>query len=458
MRARTCVIPSCFFLSLFACADAPGPAASNGGEVKVEPGGAGRSATSVARERQRSLAGAVRAAVGVEVARGAEDGARVDLMAEVDSEVAAPWTRDVTTATGAVKFDGVSAEVVTGALVVARAALGDATPCPRLEDNVFILEGAHAFDSETPGGREGTATIRISEEGVSVEITWEDGEVETRQIDVSPEPLSKLPVADLFEQALAQEVSALTQDQIDEVEARGEQGVANFSITDISTIRAVSTPDTERDSFASVTFSKGQEYFSSHYFRDVEDQDTPREPHHFLTVHIDDAVNGAGVSVTYSRESVTDDCPKLKLERPPEPVILEGCVGKSASWDTPRAGYIVDLDVEARGCELIPNDGETPGTFLLSDGVGFKGQGDLYVTIFEPERLSRMLVDGEVTSERTLMVPVTGFGEFDMILTLELDLPVGATTVSAAVHIDEDPEGLNSVTMTISEAVVLPRE
>ncbi len=131
---------------------------------------------------------------------------------------------------------------------------------------------------------------------------------------------------------------------------------------------------------------------------------------------------------------------------------LTACIGVTGSHNTPYGGQILQLTHDKGDCAMIPNDGMTDGTFIVSGGEGFRDRGEMFLSILGGN--SAFMGSGNIVSATYDGVPLSA--------TLGWEVPVDQSStgildvtfssgLSFEIRIDItfNATGFNTVTQTI---------
>jgi len=131
---------------------------------------------------------------------------------------------------------------------------------------------------------------------------------------------------------------------------------------------------------------------------------------------------------------------------------LTVCIGVSGSHNNPYGGQILQLTHEKDDCSMFPNDGKTDGTFIISGGEGFRGEGDMFLSILGDDGV--YMGSGSVLSatyDGVALSPTLGWVvPVDQDSTGILDVSFSSgLSFQVRIDITFNVSGLNTVTQTV---------
>ena len=142
----------------------------------------------------------------------------------------------------------------------------------------------------------------------------------------------------------------------------------------------------------------------------------------------------------------------------PEPESVTACVGVTGSYAIPRGGLVLLLSEDKQDCSLVPNDGNTPGSLIVGGGTGFRGVGEMTISllvpqpgIFNPGVAVSATLDGTPLTSPIFFVPVDV--DSTQVLSLRFD---SGFEIDVQIDIAYNPDGLNTVTQTVIAARCQP--
>ena len=141
---------------------------------------------------------------------------------------------------------------------------------------------------------------------------------------------------------------------------------------------------------------------------------------------------------------------------PPQQAPITACLGVTGSYDNINGGMILQLTKDKADCAMVPNDGQSEGSFIISAGNGFRGRTEMFLSVIgggaafiTAGQPTRLVFNGEQLNDTRWDVPT----DRDSINTLEVEF--GKLSFEIEVKITFNPMGLNTVTLTVVNGMCL---
>ncbi len=178
----------------------------------------------------------------------------------------------------------------------------------------------------------------------------------------------------------------------------------------------------------------------------------------FVTTDLDGGVSFVPGKGSRVRLELSEGFAALAFVDEPDDIIdivereLTACIGLTGTTAITYGGFIYRVSADD-GCSIVPNDGEAPGTFIISGGNGFRGEGDMILSVLDVT--GDFVSAGDVVELKLDGVDVEGGWEVPVdvdstqILTVQF---TSGLTFQVRIDIQVNDEGFNDVTQTVVDA------